>query len=286
MRIPKYWAKSFNTIENSSGDIRRFVMWRWSDTSVSEAQQSAADALQQTILRFQSDQQLNRYSYGRNPLREEIVQSIKNANGNEIGIVTRNVYGALVLNAAQAMFIDIDFPEKTAQEILAGGLGKLFGKKPAAPPPEQIYLQNIEQWSQRNPSLGLRVYRTFGGLRCLITNEVFDPTQSSSLDLMRSLQSDQLYVTLCKQQESFRARLTPKPWRCGANEPPSRYPWDDIQQEQRYRQWEQSYSRVTANYTTCRLVKEFGPAETHPDVSLILSAHDDMACAPGNLNLA
>lgn len=286
MRIPKYWAKSSGTAENPKGDHRRFVLWRWSDNSVSEAQQSAADALQQTIFRFQSAQNLDRYSYGRNPLREEIIQSIKNADGNEIGIVTRNRYGARVLNSARAMFIDIDFPEKRAGEILAGGIGKLFGKKPAAPTPEQIYLQNIEQWSQRNPMLGLRVYRTYGGLRCLITNEVFDPTQSASLDLMQSFQSDPLYVTLCKQQESFRARLTPKPWRCGAVEPPSGYPWDNIQQEQRYRQWEQTYHRAIANYTTCRLVKEFGPAETHPDVSPILATHDDMACASGNLKLA
>jgi hypothetical protein len=285
MRIPKHWAKSASTIEKSGGDIRRFVMWRWSDTSVSEAQQAAADALQQTILRFQNDQQLGRYSYGRNPLREEIIQSIKNADGNEIGIITRNGYGALVLNSAQAMFIDIDFPEKSAQEILAGGIGKLFGKKPV-PSPELTYLQNIEQWSKRNPSLGLRIYRTFGGLRCLITNEVFDPTQPSSLDLMRGFQSDPLYLTLCKQQESFRARLTPKPWRCGADQPPSRYPWGDIQQEQRYRQWENTYNQKSALFTTCRLVKELGPAETHPDVEPILRLHDERSCAVDSRNLA
>ncbi|MDE3087815.1 MAG: hypothetical protein KGJ80_00310 [Chloroflexota bacterium] len=244
----------------------------------------ANDKAREIALKFQSRQQLNRYEYGRNPLREEVVQSIKNSSGSEIGVVTRNLYGALVLNASNAMFIDIDFPDKGESGSLAGAMGKLLGNK--APSPEQVYVQNIEQWSQRNPQWGLRVYRTFGGLRCLITNEVFDPTRESSLDILRGLGSDALYIKLCRAQESFRARLTPKPWRCGAVTPPSRYPWENPRQEQNYREWEQRYQRAASKYTVCRLVKELGSAETHPDVAPILSAHDEMACTAGNLGLA
>ena len=275
MRIPKYWARA------KSGT---FTCWRWSDMSMQDAQQLADAKVREIAAKWQNAQPLDRYQYGRNPLREEIVQSIKNGGGKEIGVVSRNLYGALVLNAANAMFIDIDFPDKGESDSLAGAMGKLLGGKSSSP--EQTYLQNIEQWSQRNPQWGLRVYRTFGGLRCLITNEVFDPKQARSLDIMSEFGSDALYVKLCQAQESFRARLTPKPWRCGATTPPSRYPWENPRQEQVYREWEQRYQRAASRYTVCRLVKQLGADETHPDVAPILTAHDETSCAVGNLSLA
>ena len=83
-----------------------------------------------------------------------------------------------------------------------------------------------------------------------------------------------------------RARLTPKPWRCGAVTPPSRYPWENLRQEQNYRAWQERYQRAASRYTVCRLVKQLGVDETHPDVAPILAAHDQMACAAGNLGLA
>ncbi|MBI5301426.1 MAG: hypothetical protein HY868_04755 [Chloroflexi bacterium] len=267
MKIPKYWAQGKYSLDTNES----FTAWRWSDTSYEQAQQLANDKAREIALKFQNGQQLDRYSYGRNPLREEIVQSIKNANGNEIGIVTRNLYGALVLNAAQAMFIDIDFSDKESRAVSAS---------------ERVYLQTIEQWAQAHRDWTLRVYRTFGGMRCLITNEIFDPTQESSLAVLRGLKSDPLYVTLCRQQESFRARLTPKPWRCGANQPPSRYPWENVRQERNYREWEQAYQRAASRFITCRLLKQIGDATTHPNVAPILSTHDEMACSTNNLNLA
>lgn len=284
MRIPKYWARGEYTLPDSAGKSSSFTCWRWSDISVEDASHLANAKAKEIATKFQNRQQLDRYSYARNPLREEVVQSIKGATGNELGVVTRNLYGALVLNAANAMFIDIDFPQKDTEESVIGGIGKLLGNK--APPQEQVYIQNIEQWMQKYPEWGMRIYRTFGGLRCLITNEIFDPTQESSLDILRRLGSDPLYIKLCRQQESFRARLTPKPWRCNAPRPPSRYPWESPVTEQRYREWEKAYDRATSGYTACRLIKEIGKTETRPDISAILSIHDDLACSPSNDNLA
>jgi hypothetical protein len=281
VKFPKYWAKGTYTFPGSQ---HVFIAWKWSDTSLEQAQQLADDKAREVAIKFQNRQRLDRYSYGRNPLREEVVQSIKNANGNEIAVVTRNLYGALVLNTTQAMFIDIDFPDKGAPGSVANGIGKLLGKP--APSQEQIYLERIERWAQGYRDWGIRVYRTYGGLRCLITNELFNPAQESSLAIMRALQSDPLYIKLCQQQESFRARLTPKPWRCDADQPPSRYPWDNPAQEQRYREWEQAYQRAAARYTTCKLVKQIGTTETHPDIAPILSVHDEMSISANNLNLA
>ena len=54
---------------------------------------------------FASGQQLDRYSYGDRPVREEIVQTL-----SRDAVVTRNAYGALVLNAARAMGIEVLAP--------------------------------------------------------------------------------------------------------------------------------------------------------------------------------
>jgi len=55
-------------------------------------------------------------------------------------------------------------------------------------------------------------------------------------------------IRLCRSQESFHARLTPKPWRCRLALPPASFPFSTSQEESKFRAWE-------ANYTwraTCR----------------------------------
>ncbi|HTP09825.1 MAG TPA: hypothetical protein VMP08_16325, partial [Anaerolineae bacterium] len=110
----------------------------------------------------------------------------------------------------------------------------------------------------------------------LITNQTFDPGQSYTLDMLREFESDPLYVRLCKAQECFRARLTPKPWRCNMAPPPWRYPWTNADVEIRYRSWERSYEQASRSYAVCKLMKELGPHEVHPDVMPILKLHDQL----------
>ena len=50
------------------------------------------------------------YAYAERPLREEIVEELRTPRGEFVGVVTRNSYGSLVLNASQAMFVDVDLP--------------------------------------------------------------------------------------------------------------------------------------------------------------------------------
>jgi hypothetical protein len=280
MKIPRYWAKDTCSLQDPRGKTFSAICWRWSDTSVEDARQQARVGAQQIAGKLLNQQHLDRYSYGERPMREEITRAITNAQGKEIALVTRNAYGALVLNAANAMFIDIDFKEEKSP----GPFGKLFSR--SGPTQEETRLQSIEQWAQRNPGLGLRVYRTFGGLRCLVTNEVFDPTQESTLGILKSVDSDPLYVRLCRSQGCFRARLTPKPWRCGLGKPPSRFPWDNHREETSYRQWEQTYTLAASNYAVCKLVKQIGGPTIHPDVEPILSMHDGATCSALGLELA
>lgn len=279
MKIPKYWARDTQTASDPAGKSVSFSCWRWSDSSYDEAKERARISARDIAWKLLNQQPLDRYGYGERPMREEIVQPIRNDDGAELGVITRNAYGALVLNATNAMFMDIDFPAKP----LGGSLRTLFGK---APNPEEQVLQSVEQWVRAHPEWGLRIYRTFGGLRCLITNEVFDPTDASAIALLQSLKCDPLYVALCRQQECFRARLTPKPWRCDAAMPPSRYPWISQAAESAYRQWENKYQQAITSYTVCKLLKQVGRPEVHPDVAIILAMHDKVSCASGNLRLA
>jgi hypothetical protein len=281
MKIPKYWAKSIQPVQQPGGRPYQIVIWQWSDVSVSEAQQRADDRVREVADKVRAGQQLNRYGYGERPLREEIIQGVENASGHEVAVVTRNLYGALVLNAANAMFIDIDFSDKGAAASSGGGFLKGFGQRP-----EDQHVQRITAWAKRNPDVGLRLYRTAGGLRCLITNQTFVPARSDALDILRAFESDPLYVRLCQAQACFRARLTPKPWRCQVSAPPSRYPWDNPDIEIQYRLWERRYEQAGRSYAVCRLVKQIGPQEIHPDVAPILVLHDRLTGVEADRPLA
>ena len=149
-----------------------------------------------------------------------------------------------------------------------------------------MFISSIEGWVQKNRDFDIRIYRTFGGLRCLVTNRTFDPTQEGIREILQNLKCDPMYIKLCQNQECFRARLTPKPWQCGADKPPSRYPWDNSEDELKYRRWEERYKRAASRYAVCKLVKQIGYRKIHPDVSLILSVHDGISCSENNLKLA
>ncbi len=282
MKIPKYWAKSTAKVRGDRGEFD-LTFWRWSDTSQADASQAADARAREMAARFTSFRDLDRYGYADRPLREEIIESIKGSDGRESAVVTRNSYGALILNAARVMFIDIDFDTKPKPGGLSG-LFRLGGKAPLSP--EADHLARIEDWARRHPQWSMRVYRTFGGLRGLITNELFEPTDPGSTDVLKSLNSDPLYVRLCRAQECFRARLTPKPWRCGIPNPPSRYPWPTTEAEMAQRQWERAYEYAGNRYTTCKLVKQFGSASMPSDVARVVEIHDRYARRGDHFDLA
>ncbi len=220
MRIPKYWAHGVQSVSDFAGQSHTFGCWQSSDVSVADAQQKADARARQLAEKLAAHEQLDRYAYGDRAMREEIRQVITGPAGRELAVMTRNAYGALVLNAAQAMFIDIDFPDKGLGGAAPGPVRRLFGGAP--PNPEEAPLRQISAWAAQRPDLGMRVYRTFGGLRCLIINVPFDPAQADAQAILRDLKSDPLYIRLCRAQECFRARLTPKPWRCGIRQSPPR----------------------------------------------------------------
>jgi hypothetical protein len=219
-------------------------------------------------------------------LREPVLREIRLPGGEVVAVITRNSYGALILNTARVMFVDVDLPKPKSS--MSGWLKNLFGKpeQPAAPVTQETVLAQAESWSHNHPGWGWRVYRTKAGLRLLATHALFDPQGAPTEQVFDAMGADPLYRRLCHTQQCFRARLTPKPWRCGFENPPCRWPWPNAKSEIRYQDWETRYEKACRNYATCQLAATPGSQEIDPTVQLILQIHDETTLADSNLDLA
>jgi hypothetical protein len=284
MNIPKYWAK----IEQSfPGPQKKYFLssWQGSDLSELDAREKAKARAEEIARKVARGEPLERYGYADRPLREEIKEGVQNRSHNDVGMITRNAYGALVLNAANAMFIDIDIPglDTPKRRGLFGGGKESFHSDAYLPA-----VRDVEAWTIKHPEYGFRIYATFAGLRCLIVNTVFQPGSGPAHEILRELKSDPLYARLCKAQECFRARLTPKPWRCGMHPPSStlRFPRQNPRLEEEFREWEKRYEAAASKYSVCSLLKSTGPRAIHPDVEAVLALHDRVTRADSGLPLA
>jgi hypothetical protein len=280
MNFPQFWARG------QSGD---FFSWRWSFTSVEEAQRLANEAAQQLAARISEGNfppHHQNYYPGR-PFREQILREIKNANDEIIGVVTRNSYGCLVLNTPRVMFVDVDLPEPKAHSV--GLFKKLFGKPETTQPQNNLQdaaVAKAEAWARSNANWSWRIYRTRAGLRLLATHALFDPETAVSNGVFEALGADPLYRQLCKSQKCFRARLTPKPWRCGVRRKPERWPWLDKKSEAKFQKWQVQYQSESESWATCELIRVVGDTRIQSDVQQIVTIHDEATRAGSKLNLA
>jgi hypothetical protein len=104
--------------------------------------------------------------------------------------------------------------------------------------------------------------------------------------VFEALGADPLYRKLCRAQKCFRARLTPKPWRCGVRRKPERWPWQNAKAESKFREWEAKYQASSANWATCELLRQIGNPTVHPEVQSVQKLHDDATRASSKLQLA
>jgi hypothetical protein len=280
MHFPRYWAR---------GELGSMSCWRSSDISHADAERQALAAVTKMDEVFRSgDRPQNRYGYPNAALREPVLKEISNDSGAPSAAITRNGYGCEVLNTARVMFVDVDFPEPAAP-TLGGLIGKWFGGKTAAPAStitEAHVVSKAEDWSRQHEGWGWRVYRTLGGIRLMATHAVFEPGDAMTAQVFDFFGADPLYRRLCKTQKSFRARLTPKSWRCGLKAPDVRWPWEDPEREARFNQWDQKYQSVSSRYATCRLITATGSREAHPEVIPLIRLHDETTRVDSGLQLA
>jgi hypothetical protein len=288
MNFPKYWARADGRATTREGEPVVVTVWRWSDASRAEAEAAARQAAQELAERVVREGKWpEHYHYGDRPVREEVIKEYSDEQGERTAVISRTSYGALVLNAANVMFVDVDLPSPRA-----GCLGSLLAKrareKAAAlrAEHEKAELSRLGEWLVRNRDWGVRIYRTFGGLRYMVTHAPMPPDSDETRYALTELNADPLFLTLCHAQQCFRARLTPKPWRIGLERPPSRWPFEDAEAENAFRDWERRYTAACADRATCSLVGTLGPEGVHPAIVPILNLHDEMTRVAAGLPLA
>lgn len=286
MNTPKYWARA---VVNEDGIEQKpateeswgFMGVGWSDVSQEDAYRHALARAKKIHDNFTNEGELDdlwEQYYTDRPLREPIIDEL-NHDGRRIAVITQNIYGAYVLNSAQAMFIDIDVPPPAKQP---GFIARLLGAKPA-PADTKPATQTIRETIQRTPGLGMRVYRTPNGYRGLVTSATFIPGSDPADTLLGAFKADELYARLCQAQQCFRARLTPKPFRIGIDNPPRTFPFTSTKKQHAFDRWKADYDRRITGYAACEPLSDepWGNPQVHPDIAPIMTLHDELACSPG-----
>lgn len=288
MLIPRYWARGDAEERTRAG--RRLVVscWQWSESSAAEAQARAREVAGRVARRIRDGEpHPARYAYGARPLREETLRELRDRDGALAAVVTRNAYGSLVLNAARALFVDVDLEAPRAP--LLQRLGAWLRPRNASAPADggsAAALARLRSFLDTRVGWGVRVYRTHAGLRYLMTHAGFDPASDEAAGVMTALGCDPRYMQLCRSQRSFRARLTPKYWRCRAPRPSARWPYEGAEAEARARAWQARYDAACARFATCSPPELLGNQWVHGDLEPIVRLHDELTRTASGLPLA
>ncbi|ASP39003.1 hypothetical protein CHH28_10075 [Bacterioplanes sanyensis] len=312
MIVPKYWSEAQQTapVANGQRTIKRFG---WSDSSQQAAEQHAQQRLAEALETLAATGSVRRMdhkvAYNSTeglPIREEVI-----ANYDDI-VISRNAYGALCLNTPSVLFADIDFdphhggltlpwllplviglglswvfaPDSTGWllglgiTLVISLISWLLAKRKKVEQRRgegERQLENIRAFSQRYPELHLRIYRTPAGYRVLCMNELFDPRSDRAQQLLKELHCDPLYSQLCFNQQCFRARVSPKPWRIGMQRmQPASGVWPIKAERMPQRSaWVQQYEQTASTYAACHYVERLGAQQTLPETEQVQRLHDD-----------
>lgn len=322
MIIPRYWAeaKIKTRIAGRSYSLKRFG---WSDQSVAAAQRHAEQRIAEAIEKINAGEHIRRIEHkvpynGAEglPIREEII-----AQHDDV-MITRNGYGALCLNTPDVLFADIDFAESSqltvhfaaffmllllsiavsayfmSWMILVIGLiisflfTRVFAKSLSTlqrrfiTTPEQGSLALIRNFSQQHPHWHLRVYRTPKGYRILAMHQTFDANGKEAQLMFEAIKADPHYVRMCKNQNCFRARISPKPWRIGMNRLRLGI-WPVDPQDLAIREaWVREYEQHAKHYASCRFVEQFGSQIVNAKAKQVQLLHDQYCKSGTHLDLA
>ena len=325
MIIPQFWAEGRAQAHHAgrSFTVRRFG---WSDASLAEAQANADARAAEALERVLSGENLRRrelkvpYNGADGlPIREEIVARYGDT------VITRNSYGARCLNTPNALFADIDyslvppyplacltFLVLPALAIGAGwlasswclGIVLVFVALAVAWPIASLQYQAVQKlkggaetaardriarFLEDHSDWSVRVYRTPAGLRLLATHRPFDPIEPAVSDFFAAIGADVQYVRMCRNQQCFRARVSPKPWRIGIDHHirprPGVWPVRPERLPQR-QAWIDAYEQAATGFAACEFVEALGSGITHPELASVVRLHDELSRATSGLPIA
>jgi len=259
MKLYKYWTVEKRKIL-IDGMEQEINCYGGSNDSVEEAQQRAKEKSEKIQRKIAGERHVfDRYEA---EIREEILQMI-----DDHSAITRNRYGAQVLNAENLMILDIDKPKPAA----GGGLGGLFKKKDTRPPKEQIFEMVRNLATTKYKDFDFRTYETYQGARVIVLGKGFDPRSGETKMMMDEFNCDPLYTTLCNKQGCFRARLTPKPYRMKMRPYKVNFPREEVDTE--FQHWLADYERESRNFSVCKFIEQVGMSQAMSDV---VRLHDEI----------
>lgn len=289
MRFPPYWHRAALRDDSLPGlrghaEAPVFYGHGWSFDSPAGARAMAVEKAQRVrdfITRRQGEWPAHTWDYypGDGDVIREVVLE-RSIEGAEIEwAVTRNSYGAEVLNVDGLGILDIDV--RPSRRVLPEwGPGAFFRRllgRPARPPepadPTSAILARLRTTLDAQP-VGGRVYRTAGGFRVVFTSEPLHYDDPRLVALLEATGADPRYAAMCRQQRCCRARLTPKSWRLGLRAPRwTPRPWTEPDR------WEPSdwlarYAEVCAGHAVAREVHRFGPSLTHGALEAPIAVHE------------
>ena len=201
--------------------------------------------------------------------RKRLEETVKDLHTTPAGaVVTRNHYGSLVLNASRTLFIDVDAAPPSRITLWT----KRFRRREHA---SWLWmLDDLRTVLASEADEGFRVYRTAAGFRILATTNEHEPDSIQSKQLMDLVGADPVFTDLCRLQNNFRARLSPKPWRCGAQRPPNDFPRASAAEQQHFREWLAHYEYACRDRATCEFLEHVGPPVVHERIRPIVELHD------------
>jgi len=257
MKIYRYWVTEKQTIW-IDGANQEITCYGGSNVSVEDARQQAIDKARKIERKIGGEKHL--FEDYEAEIREELLETIDAQTA-----ITRNRYGARVLNVEKLMIMDIDKPKS------AGGLAGLFKKKDTRLPKEQIFDMVQTLATTKYPELAFRLYETYQGARVIVLGREFDPRDPWTKKMMDEFNCDPLYTLLCVKQGCYRARLTPKPSRMKFRGYKVKYPREGDDAE--FQRWVSEYENLSRGFSVCKFVGQVGSAGFVPEV---VRLHDDL----------
>jgi len=266
MKIYKFWATEKQKIL-IDGQEKIVTCFGGSNLSLEDARARAQEKAGKIQRKIEGEQHV--FDEYQVEIREELIETI-----NEQALVTRNRYGASVLNVENLMILDIDKPRRNLLDV--------FKKKDPADDKAKIFemVRKVASGSKYS-ALTFRLYETFQGARVIVMGQPFDPRSSDTLKMMAEFNTDRLYALLCQKQGCFRARLTPKPHRIKMRRFTSKFPRESNDSE--LQNWVKDYEQTSREFSVCKFIEQIGASRSLDEV---LSYHDDVTGSVSPLRLA
>jgi hypothetical protein len=253
MKIYRHWVIEKQKII-IDGNEQEITCYGGSNISAEDARVKAREKTKKIEKKIKGEKHI--FDEYEAEIREEILQTIDLHTA-----ITRNRYGARVLNTENTMILDIDKPKLS--------VGDVFNKKDAKA--RIFYKVRKLAATPRYKEYSFRLYETYQGARVIVLGREFDPRDRETKKMMDEFNCDPLYTFLCIKQGCYRARLTPKPSRMKMRGYKVKFPREGDDGE--FQQWLAEYESKSCDFCGCRFIEQLGASRY---LNSVVRLHDEM----------